>query len=237
MEFINTTNSSDLTFLWQNKIWFRGENQKLRAISERQRLYDNKGIVIAKNELNSNLQASTVFENPSELYDFIEKTPDNLRCFYEIIEHNSKLYFYIEYQYYSLNLTDVLQHLYSILKLLYNIYPKKRIILSSHRFNKKTWHIIFPEYSISHEERKKLSKYLKTFAKPYVNWKVYNKNQPLRLCGCYKSNNFCSKLHLNDENENTVFNYDSNTFISTMVTQQCHQGDDTINIESKYSEF
>ena len=85
MEFINTTNSSDLTFLWQNKIWFRGENQKLRAISERQRLYDNKGIVIAKNELNSNLQASTVFENPSELYDFIEKTPDNLRCFYEII--------------------------------------------------------------------------------------------------------------------------------------------------------
>jgi len=234
MEFINTGNSSNLTFFWQNKRWFRGKNQKQRALSERERLYDNKGVVIAKNELNSNVQASTVFENPSELYDFIKQTPPNLRCFYEIIEQNSKLYFDIEYHDYSLNLTNVLQHLYSILKLLYNIYPKKRLILAAHRFNKKSWHVIFPEYSITPEERTKLSKYLKTCARPYVDWNVYNKNQPLRLCGCYKSNDFCSKLHLIDDNENTIFNYDSNTFMNTMVTQI---DDDTINIKSKYSEY
>ena len=37
MEFINNENSSDLTILLNNKLWFRGKNQKNRAISERQK--------------------------------------------------------------------------------------------------------------------------------------------------------------------------------------------------------
>jgi hypothetical protein len=234
MEFVENERSDMLSFYWKDKLWFRGKNQRQRAISERQRLYNTKGVVISKNETNSNSQTSTVFENPSELYDYIQTTPQKIRCFYEIIEHNSKLYFDIEYQNYSLDLTDVLQHLYCILKLLYNIYPKKRIILSAHRFNKKSWHIIFPEYSISPEERKILSKYLKHSAKPYVDWRVYNNNQPLRLCGCYKPNDFCSKLHLNDDNEDVIFDYDSNTFVYTMVTQILP---DSIPLKSKYSEY
>mgnify|MGYP001157229955 CR=1 FL=1 len=230
MEFINNENSSDLTVVLNNKLWFRGKNQKQRAISERQKLYGNKGIVISKNESKSNKQMSSVFENPYELYDYTKQTPPHLRCFYEIVEHNSKLYFDIEYDNYCLVLTEVLQHLYSILKLLYNISPKKRIILSAHRYNKKSWHIIFPEYSISPEERKKLSKYLQTSAKAYVDWRVYNTNQPFRLCGSYKSIDFSSKLYLMDDNENKILNYDSNTFINTMVTQI---NPDAICIKSK----
>ena len=127
MEFINNENSSDLTIVLNNKLWFRGKNQKQRAISERQKLYGNKGIVISKNESKSNKQMSSVFENPYELYHYTKQTPPHLRCFYEIIEHNSKLYFDIEYDNYCLLLTEVLQHLYSILKLLYNISPKNAL--------------------------------------------------------------------------------------------------------------
>lgn len=212
-----------LTFFFQNKLWFRGKNQKQRCINERIRLYGNKGIVISKNEFRSVKQASAVFENPSELYDYIKQTPQNMRCFYEIIEYNSKLYFDIESNDCLLDLTEVLQHLYAILKLLYNIYPSIRHVLSAHRFDKKSWHIIFPEYSISPEEREKLSNYLKKFANPYVDWRVYNKNQPYRLCGCYKSDDFYSKLHLNDDNGDVIFHYDLNTFVDTMVTQT-HRG-------------
>ena len=234
MEFIENERPDVLSFYWKDKLWYRGKNQKQRAISERQHLYKTKGVVISKNETNSNTQTSTVFENPSKLYDYIKTTPEKIRCFYEIIENDSKLYFDIEYENYSLRLTDVLQHLYGILKVLYNIYPRKHILLSAHRFNKKSWHIIFPEYSISYEERKKLSKYLKIYAQPYVDWRVYNKNQPFRLCGCYKPNDFCSKLHLIDDNEDTIFDYDSNTFVYTMVTQILPN---SISLKSKYNEY
>ena len=128
-----------LTFFFQNKLWFRGKNQKQRCIDERIRLYGNKGIVISKNEFRSVKQASAVFENPSELYDYIKKTPQNMRCFYEIIEYNSKLYFDIESNDCLLDLTEVLQHLYAILKLLNNIYPSIRHVLSAHRFDKKSY--------------------------------------------------------------------------------------------------
>ena len=227
-------NNCLLTFFFQNKLWFRGKNQKQRCIDERIRLYGKKGIVISKNEFRSEKQASAVFKNPSELYDYIKKTPSNMRCYYEIIEYNSKLYFDIESNNNLLELNEVLQHLYAILKLLYNITPSIRRVLSAHRFDKKSWHFIFPEYSISPEEREKLSKYLKEFANPYVDWRVYNKNQPYRLCGCYKSNDFYSKLHLNDDNEDVIFHYDLNTFVDTMVTQ-IHNN--LINIKSKNIEI
>ena len=67
-----------------------------------------------------------------------------------------------------------------------------------------------------------------------MDWRVYNKNQPYRLCGCYKSNDFYSKLHLNDDNEDVIFHYDLNTFVDTMVTQTHNN---LINIKSKNIEI
>ena len=69
MEFVEDERPDMLSFYWKDKLWYRGKNQKQRAISERQHLYNTRGVVISKNETNSNSQTSTVFENPSKFSD------------------------------------------------------------------------------------------------------------------------------------------------------------------------
>lgn len=212
--------SNQSTFIWNEKMWFRGYQQRKRAIQERKRLYNDNGIVIAKNESYTRKQASTVFANAKEVYEYINTIKYySDKCFYEIVEDYSKLYFDIDLEFNNISLKQVLEEIYDFLKLMYNIRPTETVFLAAHRGCKKSWHIIFPEYYVDYTERQELSKKLYNSGTSYIDWRVYNATQPFRLCGCYKPDDFTSKFYLVNKSDEKIHEISLDQFTTTMVTQ------------------
>lgn len=210
-----------MDFVLHNKTWFRGHQQRQRAIAERKRLYGNEGVVISRNEGYSHKQASTVFRNAEDVYEFIKKMEYiNDKFLYEIIEDKSVLFFDIDSECNDdLTLEDVVAHVYDIIKCLYSVVPNKHVVLSASRKGKLSWHILFPEYYIDSNERVLLSEYIKANSNYYVDWHVYNKTQALRLHGCYKPGDLSSRLKFVNDKGNINLNINEEQFISTMATQ------------------
>lgn len=74
-----------MEYIYRNKLWFRGKGQKTAAFTRNELLYQNRGIVISKNEKNSNSHTSTIFNDINELFQFIKNSNIHDRCSYEII--------------------------------------------------------------------------------------------------------------------------------------------------------
>ena len=173
-------------FKYLEREWFRGPQQRRRAIEDRINKYGADGIILSMSEFKSNGHMSCVFPNSHEIISFIRNIDtSHEKCFYELIENKSKLYFDIDLPAISkLTDEDILNNIYGFLEKYFHIKPSKAYILTAHRKDKKSWHIIFPEYFLSSEDRKNLGNYIAYDNIPGIDFRVYNKTQPLRIQGC-----------------------------------------------------
>lgn len=175
------------TFFYKDREWFRGRGQRSRAIEDRINKYgENNGIVLSMSEFKSNAQMSCVFPDANSIVDFIYKVEPKERCFYELIENKSKLYFDVD-MLSRVHLTteeEILANIEAFLKRRFNVSPNVKYILRAHREDKKSWHIIFPEYFLFADDRKNLIDHILDENMVGVDYRVYNKTQPLRLQDC-----------------------------------------------------
>ena len=174
------------SYYYNNLIWYRGKNQRYRAIQDRISKYGTfGGFVISMSEFKSNAQMSTVLKDVSSIEKFIYSFEPSERCFFELIETRSKLYFDVDVPP-KITITEeiVIENIMFFLKNAFGIIPHQKHILTAHRNDKLSWHIIFPEFYITREDRKNLSDYILEYSIPFVDSKVYNKTQCLRMKGC-----------------------------------------------------
>tara|TARA_B100000965_G_scaffold100601_1_gene82530 strand:+ start:13737 stop:14432 length:696 start_codon:yes stop_codon:yes gene_type:complete len=173
-------------FHYHEMFWYRGKNQRQRAIEERINKYGiYKGFVISMSEFKSNAQMSTTVKDVSAIINLLSSFKPEERCLFELIEDRSKLYFDVDVPP-TIKITkeNVLNNIMKFLNDAFGIIPTKQHILTAHRFDKLSWHIIFPEFYITREDRKNLSDYILEYSIPFVDHKVYNKTQCFRMKGC-----------------------------------------------------
>tara|TARA_Y100000389_G_C17384710_1_gene476351 strand:- start:213 stop:941 length:729 start_codon:yes stop_codon:yes gene_type:complete len=178
--------SSGMIYTYHDREWFRGQGQRDRAILDRTNKFgETNGIVLSMSEFKSNAQMSSVFPDTNSIVDFINKVEPEKRCFYELIENKSKLYFDVDISP-NIQMTenDMLTNIYQFLKNRFNVTPNVRHVLRAHRKDKRSWHIIFPEFFLLPEDRRNLIDYILDENMIGVDYRVYNKTQPLRLQNC-----------------------------------------------------
>jgi hypothetical protein len=173
-------------FHYHESFWYRGKNQRQRAIEER--IKNNgiyRGFVISMSEFKSNAQMSTVVKDLSGITKLLLSFQPEERCFFELIEERSKLYFDVDVPpTVQITKETVLNNIMKFLNNAFGIIPIKKHILTAHRSDKLSWHIIFPEYYITREDRKNFSDYILEYSIPFVDYRVYNKTQCFRMKGC-----------------------------------------------------
>lgn len=214
-----------MEYIYRNKLWFRGKGQKKSAFKRNEFVYRNRGIVISKNEKNSNSHTSTIFNNINELFEFIKISNIHDRCLYEIISDKCQLYFDIDINNnIYVTLKNVIDHIYYFLYTYFNITPKKHLILCASRHTKKSFHLIFPEFYIDSLSKRILMKNIVKHGNEYIDYRVYNLYQPFRIFGSYKPREYDSELKIIDTQNNilSINDVSEQIFKMTIISNVSH---------------